>query len=304
MKCIFIYNPNSGKGKILKYINYIKEQLLTKYDVVDLYPTKSQQDTIDAAKKSSNNYDAIIFSGGDGTFNDVTCGVSEMDKRPLLGYIPCGTVNDIARNLKISKNIKKAVRIILEGNYVNHDVGLINNKYFVYVAGVGTFTSISYRTKQKYKKILGKTAYILDGIKDIVNPSIVNVKITTKEGQIFEGKSALLLVTNSISVGGIPFNKNGHLNDGYFDIIVVKKYIGKGLIAIANTMLIGIRKKRITRYYEIIRSSDFKIEVEDNIVWTLDGEKGMNGSVNIKNLHNHIQIFVKHKYEKPTSRYL
>lgn len=304
MKCIFIYNPNSGKGRILKYLDYIKTELSKKYDQVDFYQTKSQEDTIQIAKDSCDKYDAIIFSGGDGTFNDITCGVSSMQKRPMLGYIPSGTVNDIGRNLKLPKNVKKAIKVITDGHYVSHDVGLINDRYFVYVACVGTFSAISYRTKQKYKKVLGKLAYMLDGVQDVVNPSIVNVTVKTSDGKIYQCESSLFLVVNSISVGSIPFNKNGHLNDGTFDIVFVKKYIGSGLIAIANTLLIGIHRKRITKYYELIKSSEFTIEVNDDITWCIDGEEGMKGSVHIKNLHNHIQIFVPYKKNKPLSKHL
>ena len=166
MKCIFIYNPKSGKGKVLKNLEYIKTELKKKYSVVDIYETKSQEDTISKSKQSCYEYDTIVFAGGDGTFNDVTCGIAECDKRPILGYIPTGTVNDIARNLKISKNIKKAVKNIIDGQYVNHDVGIINGRYFIYVAGVGTFAATSFRTKHKFKKVFGKFAYALDGLQE------------------------------------------------------------------------------------------------------------------------------------------
>ncbi|MBR6288976.1 MAG: hypothetical protein IKR19_06570, partial [Acholeplasmatales bacterium] len=33
MKLLIIYNPKSGKGKILKHINYIKNTLSQKYEV-------------------------------------------------------------------------------------------------------------------------------------------------------------------------------------------------------------------------------------------------------------------------------
>ena len=37
MKCIFIYNPNSGSSKkITKKLDYIKSRLNEKYDVVDV----------------------------------------------------------------------------------------------------------------------------------------------------------------------------------------------------------------------------------------------------------------------------
>ena len=305
MKCIFIYNPKSGKGKVLKKIDYIKSELLKKFDIVDIHETTSQQDTVATAKKACEKYDAIIFSGGDGTFNDVTCGIAEMPTRPILGYIPTGTVNDIARNLKISKNIKKALKVIIDGKYVSHDVGMVNDTYFMYVAAIGTFAATSFRTKHKYKKVFGKFAYLLDGIQEVINPSIFNAKVTTADGKTYESQSSsLLLVMNSKSAGGVPFNKDGHMNDGNFDIVIMKKYMGSGIIGIANTVLVGVRRKRITKFYELIRSSEFKIEVPDNITWAIDGEEGMRGAVTIKNLHNHIQIYVPFKKEKPSSKHL
>ena len=304
MKCIFIYNPKSGKGKVLSNLQYIKTELQKKFDIVDVYETKSQQDTISKAKESSYLYDSIVFAGGDGTFNDITCGIAECEQRPILGYIPTGTVNDIARNLKISKNIKKAVKNIIDGQYVSHDVGIINGRYFIYVAGVGTFAATSFRTKQKYKKVFGKFAYALDGLQELLNPSIINVKVTTKEGETFENATPLLLVMNSISAGGVPFNKNGHMNDGKFDIVVVKKFMGRGIISIANMVIIGIKRKRLTKYYQVLRSEEFKIEVDRDIIWTLDGEEGIKGSAEVKNLHSHIKIFVPHKKDKPRSKYL
>lgn len=305
MKCIFVYNPNSGKGKLKNKIDYIKNELSKKFDVVDIHSTVSQEDTLETARKACGVYDALIFSGGDGTFNDIACGIAKEENRPILGYIPSGTVNDIARNLKIPKNLKKALKVITDGNYCYHDVGLINDRYFMYVACVGTFAAVSYRTKQKSKKVFGKLAYVFDGISDFVNPTLVDVKITDEDGKVYQGKTPLFLIVNSISVGGIPFNKNGHLNDGKFDIVIVKKYIGRGIIAIAKTLLIGIRRKTITKYYHLIRSGSFKIEVNDDIIWTLDGEKGMQGPVEIKNLHNHLRIFVPfNKKDRPASKHL
>jgi diacylglycerol kinase (ATP) len=304
MKCIFIYNPKSGKGKVFKKLDYIKQELQKKYEIVDVHETTSQQDTIDTAKYSCDKYDAIIFAGGDGTFNDITCGIAEMPNRPTLGYIPTGTVNDIARNLGISKNIKKAIQAIVDNQYVTHDVGMINNTYFMYVAALGTFAATSFRTKHKYKKVLGKFAYLLDGLQELINPATIKTKVTTADGEVYESTATLLLVMNSISAGGVPFNKDGHMNDGKFDIVIVKKYLGSGIIGIANTVLIGVRRKRITKFYQLIRSSEFKIEVDNDINWAIDGEEGMKGSVVIKNLHDHIKIYVPFKNGKPLSKHL
>lgn len=297
MKCIYLYNPKSGKGKILSKVEYIRKTLLTKFDEVVLYETKSAEDTIDISKKACNEFDAIIFSGGDGTFNDVTCGVATQNKRPILGYIPSGTVNDIAKNLKIPTNVKRALKIITDGNFTYHDVGKINDTYFMYVAAIGTFTGVSYRTEHDVKRIFGKIAYAFDGMKDLLNPQLSKIKLILEDRTI-EIDTPLLLIMNSISVAGIPFNKGGHLNDGNFDIIVVKKGIYKGIFNIVRLFILGILKLRRKKVTEHFKASSFSIEVNGTPTWTVDGEKGPEGSVVIKNLHNYLRIYIPVKRNK------
>ena len=131
MKCIFIYNPNSGKQQIKKNIDYIENRLRTRFKEVRIYETKSQQDLIDTAAASCDIYDAIFFSGGDGAFNNIIQGVMQKEKRPPLGYIPAGTVCDIGRNIGSSKKIKKALDIMLDGDIITYDVGISNGKYLL-----------------------------------------------------------------------------------------------------------------------------------------------------------------------------
>jgi len=303
MKCIFLYNPKSGKGSILRKLNYIKNRLETKFDEVVLYETKSAEDTIETSKRSCDEYDAIVFSGGDGTFNDVTCGVASRSKRPVLGYIPSGTVNDISRNLKISRNIKKALKVITDGQTVFHDVGKINDRYFMYVAAVGTFTGVSYRTTHDMKKLYGKLAYAFDGLKDVMNPQLSKIKLKLDQEEITLD-TPLLLILNSISVGGITFNKDGHLNDGKFDIIVVKKGAYKGLLNIVRLFILGLFKLRRSHCTNHYKSSSFSIEVEGEPQWSVDGEAGPKGSVKIENYHNYLQIYIpKKKNNKTKSKY-
>ena len=297
MNCIFIYKPNSGKGKIKKKRDYIKKVLEEKFAHVDIYETKSAEDTYNKAVEACGKYDALIFAGGDGTFNLIAGGISSQPRRPVLGYIPSGTVNDIARNLKISKNIKKALKVIAEGHTVYHDVGRINDNYFIYVAALGTFTSISYRTKQKLKRLFGKLAYGFDAVKDIIKPCINKIKVEI-DGRVEEFETPLILVLNSLSVGGFPFNRKALLNDGRFDVMIVKKGVHKGFYNIIRLFLSGLfgyRNKRTMKYYSVSRLA---IAVDSESQWCIDGEAGPKGAVKIENLHNHFEIYIPVKRNK------
>ena len=96
MNCIFIYNPVGGIGKIAKKLDLIVSELKHKYDEVEVYATKCAGDMARMARESVGKYNAIVFAGGDGSFNEVVEGIGGLDNLPELGYIPSGTVNDIA----------------------------------------------------------------------------------------------------------------------------------------------------------------------------------------------------------------
>jgi len=99
MRCLFAYNPVSGKGKIKKKLGYIVKKLSQKFETVKLYQTKGPGELSKIAREACGNFDVFIFSGGDGTIHEVICGLAEQENKPLLGYIPTGTVNDVARSM-------------------------------------------------------------------------------------------------------------------------------------------------------------------------------------------------------------
>lgn len=295
-KCIVIYNPNSGKGTIKKKINYIKTRLEEKYGQVDIYETKSQQDLIDKAASSCDIYDAIIFSGGDGAFNNIIRGIMKKEKRPPLGYIPAGTVCDIARNLGSSKKINKALDVILNGIIIPYDVGKVNDNYFVYTNSTGTFVSTSYMTSSKKKNKFGKLAYYLGGIKEFFKPTIKRVEFK-QNNRIVKIKTPLLLILNSRSIGGFPINKNGKINSGKFDIYIVKNSNNKisGAINVIRFMLRGFIGMSLLKVAYHLRETKFEINGDLDMQWTVDGEEGPRGKVEVEYLENQFYVYASPK---------
>lgn len=301
MNCFYIYNPKSGKGKVFRHLNYIIDSLNKIYDSVDVYESKSSNDIIEKVKNVSNKYDAIIFSGGDGTFNDVATGISSCVNRPFLGYIPMGTGNDIARNLKISRNPKKALKIISDQKYIYHDVGKINDQYFIYVVALGSGSSSSFTTKHQVKKIFGRFAYVFEGVKEFFSPNIIRARIEY-DNKLIEVTTPLVLVLNTKTIGGMIFNRYKNLNDGSFDIVLVNNGPAKGRLNVIRLFLkgmLGMKKRPAV----VVKSNKFDIFVDDDSIWTCDGNKGPIGNIKIENLHNHLKIYApKNKAKKQKLR--
>jgi YegS/Rv2252/BmrU family lipid kinase len=274
-KLLFIYNPHAGKSKIKNWLSSIIELFVKhEYEVV-IYATVCKKDAkrivIDCLNR--DNYDRIVCSGGDGTLNEVISGVMLSNKKTNIGYIPSGTTNDFAYNLNLPKNMPKAAIVSLKGEAFPCDVGNINGEYFTYTAAFGLFTDASYETPQTSKNMLGKLAYVLEGVKRLPNWKSYHMKITC-EDKVITDHFILGMVTNSNSVAGIKglAGKDVLLDDGLFEGLFIKKPQNvldfQGII---NDLLKGNLHSDHIFSFPV---KEIQLDSEEPVPWSIDGEYG------------------------------
>lgn len=297
MKCVYIYNPTSGKQKNGKNTEFIVNKLKSKFEVVDVMPTGKRGDAGEFAKNACGVYDLIVISGGDGTVNEVVNAIATEPQRPQIGYVPTGTTNDLAHSLKIPKNVKKAVDIILNGKTIKHDIFKINDKFGIYVCAFGVFTASSYTSSQKTKKRWGKLAYYFNGIREIGHANKFDVSIKT-DTIVFDSSIILGIIANSRYVSGYKINKMANCSDGYVNIILFKEKKKKGislkmLFNIFKLFLFGITTLKNSKNAVVLKLNKFTLEINEDIPINIDGEKGLNGSFDFEVLKQHIDIYVK-----------
>src|SRR5207245_3348295 len=109
---------------------------------------------IPAAKQAlSENPDAIIAGGGDGTISCVA-GVLAHSNVPL-GILPMGTLNHFARDLDIPTNIEGAVKIIAAGQVKTIDLARVNNRIFINNSSIGLHPQVI-RDRDEQRLRLGR----------------------------------------------------------------------------------------------------------------------------------------------------
>lgn len=306
MKCIYIYNPKSGRQRNTKIKDLVVKTLKTKFDFVDAFSTKQRGDAGSLAKSACGKYDVLVVSGGDGTVNEVINAIANEENRPQIGYIPTGTVNDLAHSIGIPINVKKALKIILDGHTIEHDIFKINDKYGIYISGFGLFTALSYTTDQTSKKILGKLAYYLYGIKEIGSAQKTPTIITTDMIKI-EEDIILGLIVNSKYVGGYKIDKMADCSNGYVNVILFKESKKKGIslkmfFNIVRLMFFGINVLKNSKNCIIMKLNKFSVTIPENTAVNIDGEKGLHGSFDFEILNKHVQIFVKEKQNNKNNK--
>ena len=297
MKCIYIYNPKSGKQKHLALNDYIIKKLQSKFEEVVVSPTKKRGDAKEFSKNACGVFDVIVVAGGDGTLNEVINGIADSEIRPKIGYIPTGTTNDLAHSLNLPTNIKKAVKVILNGNSLSHDIFKINDRYGIYVSAFGLFTASSYTAKQDTKNKFGKLAYYFSGIKEIGKTK--KFPITVK-GSNFEFTTDIILgiIANSKYVSGFKIDKDSDCRDGLVNMILIKeknkkKVSLKSLFTIARLFLFGVASIKNVKNCTILKLDKFSVTLNDTTAVNIDGENATKGSFEFDMLKQHIDIFVK-----------
>lgn len=287
-----IYNPTSGRELFKKHLPEVLASLEIAGYETSCHATTCEGDAIHAAKKAvENGFDIIIASGGDGTLNEVVAGVSEFENRPKIGLIPMGTTNDFARAVHIPRDIKKAVEIIIKGDSIPVDVGLVNNdRYFINIAGGGRITELTYDVPSRLKTMLGQLAYYLKGIEML--PSINATKVRIEyDGEIFEDEAMMFLVGLTNSVGGFEkLAPNSSINDGLFSLLILKKVNIAEFIRVASMALRGEHLSDPHVIYK--KAKNIKVTSDDKVLLNLDGEYGGTIPATFQNLYRHIEVFV------------
>ena len=153
------------------------------------------------------------------------------------------------------------------------DVGSLNERNFIYVAAFGIFTDVSYTTKQEVKNVLGHMAYVLEGMKQLMNVKSYQLKVTSDEAS-FEGDFLFGMITNSKSVGGFKsiVGKNVIFDDGVFEMTFITR--PKNPMELQEILAALLIEQIDTKYMYSFRSSRVVIESEEPVPWTLDGEFG------------------------------
>lgn len=293
-----IYNPSSGREEVKKNLPQILDRLEHGGYETSCHATQAEGDAVTAAAKAAErDFDLVIAAGGDGTIYEVVNGLAEQTKRPRLGIIPAGTTNDFARAIHIPRNMEKACEIIVNGDIQPVDVGKMNDKYFINIAGIGSVTKVTYEVPSKMKTMLGQLAYYVKGAEILPFLSPTRVRIETSE-RILEEDIMLFLIANSCSVGGFErLFPEADLSDGLFDCLLVKQTALPDFVRLVRLAVKGqhLSDPSIVHF----RTDRLSITSTDGeVLLNLDGEQGGPLPCDFEVLTRHIELMVPAQTEE------
>ena len=283
-KLLFIYNVHAGKGLVKARLAAVLDSFTKAGWEVTVYPTQGPRDATRAAAELGGRFDRVVCAGGDGTLHETVNGLMRLEERPELGYVPSGTTNDFAKNLRLPRGMENRARTAAAGVPQALDIGRINDRYFVYVAAFGAFTDLPYNTPQNAKSVFGHLAY-LAGV-GVRLPSISASPMTVEhDGGVIEDEFAFGMVTNTTSAGGFKIASTSQvaLDDGLFEVALVHRPKTPAHWQIIIKSLLSMEPDS-HGMVKMLRTSRLKITFQEAQPWTLDGEYG--GEYHVAEIEN------------------
>ncbi len=268
-KFLFVFNPKSNEEGEKELKEAISEQEKNYSFSWKIYATTGDRDNT-KIKSLINNFkpDTIVAAGGDGTVNLVASLILNSDIK--LGIIPEGSANGLAFNLNIPNNTKDALKKILQSEAKPIDIIQINKKYnCLHLSDIGINARIVKRFEEESSK--GLAGYGKQMLKELfAGKSAFSFQIETP-AQKEKCKSEMLVIANAKSFGtGAIINPKGEINDGKFEIVILKPYPWWIMFSLPVMFFTGRLHKM--KYVRVISTSNAKVKLNEPHDLQVDGE--------------------------------
>lgn len=278
---VFLYNPRSGKGRIARMVDAICTVFRAYgYDIVP-QPIDFAANPFDGNER----IDLMVVAGGDGTVNFTVNAMKSKCLEIPVGIIPAGTANDFAGALGMSHQPLEAARQIASGVVDRVDCGCVNGIWFVNIFSFGLFTTTSQRTPDARKHRIGRLAYLIEGVKEIVSMHAVPLEIVA-DGERFDLRSLMVLIFNGETAGGFRLVRRSSIKDGLLDCVLLeKKHFLRSTLAMGRYLLGG--NPKIVRQ---LRARTIEIRSAIDEPTDVDGQKGTSFPLHIECLPGALQV--------------
>lgn len=271
--CLLFINLDSGRGDKLLKDKTVVAALSRYFDRVDVCLGGD-------LRSLCVGYKAVAICGGDGTLN---VSLNSLKGYPIdVIYIPCGTLNDMAKSLGAS------YRIGGDTHLKHLDLGEANGTVFAYVLAGGTFTEIGYSVDSEKKKRHKVFAYLGEVLR-CYKVRRIAADIAVGEEK-YSGEYSLIMAINSERCFGFSFNRLYEAGSGKAHLLLIRAPKSDGLLGkialffpFFRAFFIGFGKQTSGKRIVFKEFSDAALALKEPTDFTVDGEKiTLSGDVTLK----------------------
>jgi diacylglycerol kinase family enzyme len=187
--------------------------------------------------------EVVFVCGGDGTV--MACVHALVGTEVALAVLPSGTGNLLAANVGLESDLDAAVQVALDGGRRHLDVGVVGDRYFTVMAGMGFDAHMIDATSDGAKLRLGWLAYVVAGARHLRDRPM-RVTIRLDGGPPLRRRARTVLVGNVGRLqGGVRLLPDAVPDDGRLDVAVLSPRTVRHWLALGWAVL--RRRRRVPR---------------------------------------------------------
>jgi YegS/Rv2252/BmrU family lipid kinase len=232
-----LVNPQAGGGRAARRTEAALNELEGHGLTVQTAVAKDREEVTELAALVAREGETVVTLGGDGIAGAAADGLRAVPGA-VLGIIPAGRGNDLARVLGIPKNLKKACAVVANGTVRAMDLGEVDGRAFVGIASVG-FDSEANRVANMAPRWIGSGVYAYGALRALMrwHPATFQVELVrpaTPAEPAGENSSAQVNRTEmtgySVAVansrcfgGGMRLAPQALLDDGVLELVAIAR---------------------------------------------------------------------------------
>ena len=265
LKILFVINPKSGTKSKIALEPAVRKYFVNLNHSFDFFLLDGKDDATSLQywiEKIKPN--RVIAVGGDGTLSLVAERL--LGTGIVMGILPAGSANGMAKELDIPIDIDEALDIIVNGEIKKCDVIRIDEKEIcLHLSDLGFNAQLVKYFEQG--NLRGKLGYALKVFKTLWRKHHIDVTIQT-DSETINRKAFMVVIANASKYGtGALINPEGNLSDGLFEIVVVRR------INFISVLKMFLKFKRFNpKKVEIFQAKFAEISTKSKTHFQVDGE--------------------------------
>lgn len=268
LKVLFVVNLRSGNRDGGNLELAISEQSRNQNFEFLIYRLESS-DEEKRIRKEIGEYspNIVAVAGGDGTVNLMARILQNTPIHMLI--IPAGSANGMAKELGIGNRIENSLSLITTGKRKKIDLLKINGKICIHLGDIGLNAAIVKRFEKDPKR--GLWTYAKHLFKEVFLIHDHHYYIVCDDEPMIRLKAVSLTFANASKYGtGAVINPLGKLDDGKFELVIIKPFSKVHLLPITWKMFVG--SLQTSEFVEVISCKKAVIRTSTSTTLQIDGE--------------------------------
>lgn len=224
-----LVNPGAGRGRARRAQAAVQDYFRSQGAAADFVETSSPTETERQAREAASaGYTHLAALGGDGTFHHMLNGAAASDaaSQIVLGLLPCGGGNDIARALGLPRDPLAAAHAFLTAPERSIDVLRVRSRagsrLYMGAGGLGLDAEAARAANRQFRRLPGVMRYVAAALQTFrgFRPLTLDIEV---DGERIRETALLIAVANAPSYGsGVLVAPRASLQDGLMDLFLVR----------------------------------------------------------------------------------